>query len=372
VVVRWNNGLSLESADGDNKLQLGTLIQADGRFAPGSPAVIDTFLIRRGRFIFQGRVQKYFEFTFVPDFAGNTLTLFDSYIDTRLSSAFRVRIGKSKSPIGLEQLYSDAALPFAERALSTNLTPNRDVGVDAIADLLKGRVNVDGGVRNGVPDAASGDADTNNGKDFVGRATVHFGAFGVAVGASNGNEVGALPTYRSTALQAFFTYATTAVARGTHSRVSPSAFYYRGPFGAFAEYSRSAQVVATSTVSSDIVNSGWQVTGIIVTTGEKASERGVTPSKPFDPAQRHWGAFQMAVRASELTVDPRAFDLGLAASTSSRTARAFGVGAVWYTTGYIKQMLTYERTVFDGDPNGKRKAENAIIFRMQLSLAPGL
>jgi hypothetical protein len=37
VVTRWNDGLTIESVDQDNVLQFGSLVQADGRFAPDDP-----------------------------------------------------------------------------------------------------------------------------------------------------------------------------------------------------------------------------------------------------------------------------------------------------------------------------------------------
>src|ERR1700681_4032175 len=64
VVVRLDNGLSVESREGDTKFQVGGLVQVDGRFDVADPTstVINTFVLRRTRPIFQGRVSKIFEF----------------------------------------------------------------------------------------------------------------------------------------------------------------------------------------------------------------------------------------------------------------------------------------------------------------------
>jgi phosphate-selective porin OprO/OprP len=109
----------------------------DGRFAPDDPLgqVEDEFVMRRVRAIMQGRIAKYFEFRVMPDFGNGTTVLYDAYLDVRFSQAFRVRLGKDKTPVGLEQLYSDYALLFPERSLASNLVPNRDVGVQ-----VQGRV----------------------------------------------------------------------------------------------------------------------------------------------------------------------------------------------------------------------------------------
>jgi hypothetical protein len=109
-----------------------------------------------------------------------------------------------------------------------------------------------------------------------------------------------------------------------------------------------------------------------VITGEAAGERGVNPKRPFDPAQRHWGALQIVVRHSRLAVDPLAFANGFAAANTSRTASATGVGASLYASSYVKYVLTFERTVFDDNANASRTPEHAIVFRLQLNLQPSL
>ena len=377
VVVHWNNGLSIESPDCSDELQFGADIQSDGRFDLSSPAAItNTFLLRRARLLVQGRTSKYFEFYFLPDFANSTLVLFDAYVDTKFSNAFRIRSGKGKSPVGLEQLYSDGTLPLPERSLGNNLVPNRDVGVTVLGDLAHGHFSYVGGVQNGVPDMpANTDTDTHGRQDLVGRATVKGlpGPFGVAVGGSHGQETGALPSYKSTAQQTFFSYASGVTASGAPARVSPAAFVYYKALGGYAEYSHNTQAISRGTTTADIRTTGWDVTGIVVLTGEAASERGVTPRRPFDPAKGHWGALQLAVRASGLTVDPRAFSLGFAAAGTSRTANALGAGLSWSNTAIVKHYLTVpQHTVFDCGASGARQPENALIYRVQIYLTPSL
>jgi phosphate-selective porin OprO/OprP len=383
VITRWNNGLNILSPDGDNELQLGALIQVDGRFAPEDPLhqVEDTFLVRRLRPIIQGRLARYFEFRLMPDFGNGATVLYDAYIDVRFSKSLRVRLGKDKTPVGLEQLYSDYALLFPERTLASNLVPNRDVGVQIQGDT--GAVfSYIGGVFNGVPDGgANGDVDNGPGKDLAGRVTVRPFAntavsagrgAGVAVGATSGTESGTLPVYRSTGQQIFFAYAPGAVADGSRTRVSPAAFYYYKSLGAFSEYARTTQDVRGTKTSAEITNRAWEVTGSLVLTGEAASERGVVPTQPFDPAQHHWGAFQVIARHSHLTVDPAVFANGLGASGASATATATGVGLAMYATSTVKFVITYERTVFDNSPAAARPPEHAIVFRAQLNLQPAL
>jgi phosphate-selective porin OprO/OprP len=229
-----------------------------------------------------------------------------------------------------------------------------------------------GGLFNGVPDANNGDTDSNNAKDLVGRVTVKFDGLGVAIAGSTGSQSGALPSFKTTAQQTFYSYAAGATAAGGRTRISPSAFFYRGPVGGFAEYVRSAQVVAKGAAQADVANTAWEVTASIVATGESASDRGVIPKRTFDPAHGQWGALQLAARVSSLAVDRQAFALGFASTSASRSAKAVGVGATWYSNAYVKHVLTFERTVFDDNSTGARRPEHAIVFRVQMNLQPSL
>jgi len=381
VTVTWDNGLSVTSDGAANLFQLGGLVQMDGRFAPDDPLgqVEDEFVMRRVRLIMQGRIAKYFEFRVMPDFGNGTAVLYDAYVDVRFSPDFRVRLGKDKTPVGLEQLYSDYALLFPERSLASNLVPNRDVGIQVLGRV--GVLNYIGGVFNGVPDAASGDVDSGDGKDLAGRITVRpfarmspaaLRAMGVAVGATTGTQAGVLPIYRSTAQQVFFAYAPGTVADGDRTRVSPSAFYYYGPIGTFAEYARTTQAVHGLHTSDNPTNTAWEITGAFVLTGEEASDRGVIPTQPFDPAQRHFGAVQVIARYSRLSVDSSVFANGLAVAGASQSVSATGVGLALYANSAVKFVATYERTVFDANRAGSRPAEHAIVFRAQVNLQPSL
>jgi phosphate-selective porin OprO and OprP len=382
LVVKWNNGLDIGTADGANDFQIGTLVELDGRFGLDDPLhqVNDTFVMRRVRPIFQGRVARYFEFRVMPDFGNGQTVLFDAYFDVRFSKTFRVRFGKDKTPLGLEQLYADYTLLLPERTLVTNLVPNRDVGLQVQGEVA-GIVNYIGGVMNGTPDGTNGDIDADTGKDVVGRLTVRpfnrttsdaLRGFGAAVGATTGREEGPLPSYRSTAQQTFFSYGPGATADGTRTRVSPSAFYFYKSFGAFTEYAHNTQTVRNATSSADLTHTAWEVTGSYVLTGEPTSERGVIPARPFDPSQHHWGALQVVARHSRISLDPQALATGLASSTSSQTASATGVAALLYANAYVKYVLSFERTVFDDNPQGRRPPEHALVFRLQLNLQPNL
>ena len=56
-----------------------------------------------------------------------------------ISREQKFRFGKFKPPVGLERLVSDSDMLFVERALPTDLVPNRDVGVQVYGENLRRR-----------------------------------------------------------------------------------------------------------------------------------------------------------------------------------------------------------------------------------------
>ncbi|HET7221439.1 MAG TPA: porin, partial [Vicinamibacterales bacterium] len=152
VTAGWNDGFVIQSSDGDNRLQLGVILQADGRFSFDDPRPItNTFLMRKARPVFSGRVSRYFDFKVMPEFAGGSVQLLDAYFDIRFSNAFRIRSGKDKTPVGYELLLGDTTLIFPERSVVSLLVPNRDVGFQVLGEVAGGKVLYQGGIFNGQP-----------------------------------------------------------------------------------------------------------------------------------------------------------------------------------------------------------------------------
>lgn len=385
-VAGWQNGFFIQTPNGDNRLQLGFVAQLDGRFGlDDPPATTNTFTLRKARPILVGRVARFFDYRLMTEFGSGSTTVLDAYVDTRFSTKFRVRAGKDKSPVGYEVLISDPALLFPERSLVSSLLPNRDLGIQVQGDLAGGKLFYAAGVFNGVVDGTSStaDVDTNSSKDVAGRvvvqpfrsATTPAGAlngFGFQVGGTTGTQVGALPSFRTTAGgQTWFGYASAsgttsaATAGGDRHRVTPAVFYYYKGLGAFAEYARTTQAVTRGAATRDITNRAWGVNVALLLTGETASTGVPAPRTPFDPTTGTWGGLQLIARYAVLDVDRAAFDGGLVASGASRTAKAATVGLNWYPAQYVKYYLTYERTSFEGPT--PRATENTLLFRVQVA-----
>src|SRR5690606_34655790 len=94
--------------------------------------------------------------------------------------------------------------------------------------------------------------------------------------ASISNANAFLPRYRSPALNTIFQYNTSAIADGDHTRFTPQAYAYVGPFGVMAEYIQSTQAVGYSTADEDFgthdfTNKAAQITAVWSITGEDQS-----------------------------------------------------------------------------------------------------
>lgn len=392
TVSAGEKGFVIKSANGDYQLKLSGYVQLDGRFFldDENHSATDTFTLRRVRPIVEGTLARHFDFRIMPDFGGGKTVLQDAYLNARYWPAAKIQVGKFKAPFGLERLQSGTATLFAERALPTSLVPNRDLGLQLHGEFGEGTVAYALGVFNGVPDGGSGDEDSNDGKDVIGRLFFHpfrktdldwLKGFGLGVAVSRGNAQGSLsspdlPAFKTSGQKTFFSYrsnnpataAGTVIADGRRTRLSPQAYYFAGPFGVIGEYVRSEQEVERGSSSEELTHKAWQVAGSWVVTGEDASFRGVKPKRPFDPAAGNWGALELAGRYHVLKADKDAFPIFADATKSAEKATAWGAGLNWYLNNHVKLVLNYEETDFEGGAvNGDRPNEKLILSRFQVA-----
>jgi phosphate-selective porin OprO/OprP len=383
------DGFSIKSADGKYAVRLKGLVQTDGRFFLSDSAVpvTNTFFLRRARPILEATVGKYLEFRLQPDFGQGTTVLFDAYSDVKVSPAFAVRIGKFKPPVDLERLQSASDIVFAERALATNLAPNRDVGLQLSGDLDSGLVTWQAGLFNGVPDLGNGDGDVSDAKDFAGRVflqpfkTGSLKGLGIGVAGTTGIERGTtaapqLASYRTPGQQTWFRYISSTTtpagnvfADGVRQRLAPQAYFYTGPLGLHGEYIQSWQRMSRATFPTvKLKHSAWQATGSFFLTGEKNSWRSAAPKKPFDPKTGTFGAVELAARYSELSIDDATFPTYASPTITPSKAKAWAVGLNWYLAKAIKAVVDYEHTTFTGGAStGDREPESFVATRVQYS-----
>jgi phosphate-selective porin OprO/OprP len=396
MLAGWKDGFFLESPDGDFKIKLNGYLQADSRVFPnnGGDTGFNNMYLRRARPTVEGTVYKYFGFKIQPDFGLNTAVLADAFLEANYFPQARLRAGKFKPPFSLERLQSASNIPFVERSIANNLTPNRDIGVQLAGDFLSGALSYQVGVFNGVLDGQNGDGDVSSEKEFAGRIFAEpaknsgitavkglgIGVAGMYGDANNADTLSPLQ-YRTPARSTFFKFDTSStvsiVQDDEHHRIAPQAYWYWGPFSAMGEYIFSKQGAKRTdsatglTTKAQLDNAGWFAEMTYVLTGEDASYKGVAPKNNFDPRNGQWGAFELSARGSMLEVDEDAFDLGFASEpTSAAGAQNFGVGVNWYLNRAFKFMVGYERTWFDTPVSFSgtlRDKEDVILTRFQIA-----
>ena len=403
------SGFVMRSADTNFALRIRGLLQVDSRWYANDGGIEDNdgFVLRRVRPILEGTVFRDFDFLFTPEFGGSSPVIRDAWLNYQYSPGLQLRVGKMKSPGGLERRQSVANIPFIERNLVSGLWPSRELGVMLHGELWPGpeadtkRLASEGlahyafGVFNGTgDDRAAGNSDTDGDTELAARLFFHpflktglqpLRGFGLGVAGTYGNTEGSggLPAggvYGTEGQQDMFAYlsgngaapATANVtADGLHWRLGPQAYWFHGPLGVQGEYGISSQELRRQdgTVSHRRINhQGWAVTTSWLLTGEDSTFKVVAPKRNFDPHAGGWGAFQLVARYSVLDFDNDAFPNFADPAESATRANAWGIGLNWYLNRNIRASLNFIQTDFKGGQNGSVTAqdENAFLTRFQL------
>lgn len=393
--ARWRNAFVIQSPDERFRLRVGGLVQADGRYfvARPDPPPADQgnqFLLRRARLDLEADAWRIFSVRIQPDFAGGKIVIFDAYADVKLFPELRFRFGKFKVPFGLQRLQPASSLAFAERAFPTEISPNRDLGVQVSGDVADAVFSYAVGVFNGNVDNSTIDAELDDDKEVAARLFLQpfrrthieplrglgFGGaftYGVRNGGMQSPNVLAIRSFGQAQIFSFAAGTTsldTTVAAGPRLRWTAQASYYFRRIGLLGEYVSTTYNIQKGASSDRVGLSAWQVEATFLLTRDEAVYTGVVPRRPFAPRARSWGAVELAVRYSGLRIDQNAFDGGFSDPKKSvRSAQNFVVGANWYMTANTRLSLDYARTDFSGGAaDDDRAPENSFIGRMQFAL----
>lgn len=384
------DGFRITSADGRSELRVGGYVHVDGRFflEDSKDVASHDLALRRAHLLLEGTLFERFDMRFMPDIAGGKVSVQDVYLDAKLAPYFAVRVGKMKSPFGLERLAPVTGLGLAEFAFPTALAPNRDVGVEVHGELGRGTLTYDVGVFDGAADGGSLDNDFDDDKDLVARlfvrpfAATQVGALsglGLGMAVSFGDVHGdaansGLPTIKSSGLLTIASFVTgptaeeTALAWGNRTRLGPQGSFYLGPVGLQGEYTRTKTNVRLAGAEKELTLSAFQAAARVVVTGEDASDKGVTPKKGVTSGG--YGALELAARFHGLTVGSEADTAGFVKPEKSvHAARGMTFGLNYYFEKGIFLAVDYERTKFDGGAkdDGDRETEALLLTRLQLA-----
>ena len=396
-----HNGFFLMSSGGDFFLRLPVLFQADYRSFPSGQNGADpgvqpsTFILQRVRPMAHVRVWRYFHALITPDFGNGVLNLNafqnqsvvqipDGFAEWDYFSAFRLRVGKFKSPIGLEMLQGIQNLSFMERSLTRNLLPNRDLGAMAWGVFQHGALEYQVGVFNGAPNGnfyqdttATSSSKTVDARAFTRPFLDHslewLRGFGAGVGMSIGNvqnASGQENMQTETLSYTFFSYRSQVHGNGERIRIAPQAAWYYKRVGLIGEYARSTQHLAVGN-GPDVrtTNDAWMAQLSFFLTDDTATFGRVEPHRPLNPSKGQWGAWELAVRYAQLNIDQDSFTFHLADPTvSALRAKSTTVGLNWYLNSNVRITGNFVHTDFTGASPAYRAAshEDGLMFRAQL------
>jgi phosphate-selective porin OprO/OprP len=410
VTANSKDGFSIKSEDGNYSLKIGGYTQVVAReFADNKRDLGygSSIIPRRVRLIIQGTVAHDFDYYIQPDFGyTNTYSsitapaptayavgLQDAWVDYKYFPWATIKAGKMKTPFDLENLQDSRYTSFTELGVTSNLSPQRDVGAQLGGSLFDDIVTYAGGIYDGAADKensyggwATAPGDSN---EKAGTGRIFFKPFkdinidplkglGIGYAASYGKVKGTdIPSYVTPGQAPIFSYNSGVTADGPQIRTSPQAYYYYKSLGILGEKVESQEELEYTSGShvyrDKPTNKAWEVTGSYVLTGEDASYNGVTPRNDFNLSSGHFGAFELVSRYGELKLDGSIFTDNFAnLNTSISKENTWGTGINWYLNHNVKLAADFEQTKFrrgavNGPSTDDRKTENLFTGLAQLS-----
>lgn len=392
-------GFALYSTDGLYRLHLNGGVQADYHGYPGTHSLSDPgteptgFVLRRLRPIVDFRIAQYIRGQIMPDLAPRKRSeLFNAFIDWDYYEWARFRVGQFKPVMNIENQQGEFDLVFAERSLVQNFALRRDFGVQVTGRVFERTMRYDVGVfnsNNGAVGSAS-IPDTSSDNNKLGMARLMYTPFLLGgPKALRQLEMGVAAMYggcRESACQqpmltmgqdhTIFQYNAGVTGNGGHTWLLPQASWYWKRVGLMSTFVHTwePKINRTTGAAAELQHQAWMVQGEVALTDDEPAFNRITPKHPFDGqwesfSRGQWGAWTIAARYSEQTLDADAFRLNFGDATKyARTARGYSVALNWYASREFRFQNIWEHTDFkgaDGTYAAAGKA-NMLIFRMTL------
>ena len=403
-------GLIFRSQDNEHMIRLGGLLQFDDRqFVDAGTTDMSKFLIRRARPYAAGYFYDDWEYRFAPEFALSApnatayqATIADAFINYDTIDELQVQVGKFTVPVALETLTPAAFLPFSERSLTSNLVPNRDIGVmihgSLFSDKLSWAAMVGAGARNDTVQTG-----IDNGTGPVGYFRLYAQPFrevmevpeelrglhlgvGGSIGWQTQNDAisssNLFQNYSTDGGNTFLSFPNGLGVQGEVWRLSPQMYYNYGPFECWAEFTVEQQGVSTDGIYgssgggfTNYQTTAWDVVVDWVITGERATLGGIVPSKPLNFETGDIGAWELALRYDGLAAGANMFrpvdqgGLGISETQNATGVNGASLGLNWYPNRIIRIGLTVEYQAYTGGGAKGTVVENnelGFITRLQL------
>lgn len=277
-------------------------------------------------------------------------TFFDMRLDIPVWEKASFSIGKQKEPVSMERIMSMVHLPQQERAaVSDTLLPSRNVGVVMAGSLLGDRMTLAGGVFNDWLDKDQPSSISDNGTQFVGRATwVPFVSgnestllhLGMGLRHSNAKEGGVGKTEPEFNQSPLF-IETPFLELDNFDTAQAEVSLRSGPFWLHSEYLSNQ---SDGTQYGDLSFDGYHVTASWILTGEVRPYNyrvGIFSGVPIsrNVNQNGWGAWEVSSRFSHVDMNDGAVNGG--------EMDIWSAGLNWWLTPTFNVNLNYRYITLD-------------------------
>ncbi|MSQ05120.1 MAG: porin [Nitrosomonadaceae bacterium] len=396
VVKADENGLQLESADGNFKFKVGGRIHTDHSYSPGDKYTTtkssgvrsdanDGTEIRRARIDLVGTIYQDWNFKSQLDFADNAVAIKDMYVGysglNKLGEAGgwgidHIRIGNQKQAFSQEMLQSSNDLIFMERSLMNVLNGkmiDRAIGINALASG-KGWTT-QAGLYGGSPKTSTTSRDEGYGTSA--RVTfspieektrlIHFALAGnyrkpSGDGQVNDTATGVQLEYETTHMTDLLPMNKTITSVESIAMLGVEGNVVHGPVSVGGEYT--SMWISRHNKTPYHFNA-WYGEATLSLTGESRNyKKGVfmrlEPIQNFSFAQGGLGAFELVARVGGASLNNNAL-----AGGEMKTVTA---GLNWYVNKNVRFMVNYDKAI---SANGllidNMKKLNTVMMRAQLA-----
>lgn len=371
LLAGWNGEhVYLQSADGNFTTKITGYGQFDFRGYQAGNHPSDTFLVRRVRLGVEGKVNRYFDYKVLADFADTRSTLLrDLFIGIHRSDKLQLRFGQFKEPFSQEELVPDPIMDFVEYAMTENLVPSRSPGMMVFGVINKGKFEYYVGAFNGKGLLATNNSNTPEGvvrlRFAPWKNKNNFWLKGFAFGGAyaqgrnhNGQSVQGQTESRS------FIFYTPEMINGKVLRANGEFVWSFGPAAIRAEYDQTNQerrnLGDSGATLPGIVAKGFMSQFTYLLTGEKKAESGaVTPKR--DLFENGFGAWELKARYSKLQISD--------GSAKSNHAETIYVGTNWYLNRYVRYLFDIGFERFNDPLRSPRPTDKnylVVLSRIQL------
>ncbi len=376
----YDEGFFIQTPDRSFRFTLEGLLQVRGTFfEPGLAERTSDFSLQRMRFELGGELYERYLFHVEPNFSEDDVELEEAWFGADLGTGGpRLMFGRMKEPFSLEEMLPRRHIDFPGFSILDQFAPAEDHGVTLLGGSRDATWEYGAAFYNGT-----GGEDLNSDKDFAARlvarpwaeregALIQRLQFGGA--ATWGHEDAELEGSElvTEAKAPFLAFEPGSSADGDRLRLGLEAAWLSGPTALMAEAIQITEDLSGSGGDVENETRGWYAAASWVLTGEQKLFSGVKPNHPLwvKDASAGSGAWQLALRYSDLQLDDALVDAGLVAATSfPDSVRTWDLGLNWYTTANTKVMLHYLHTdyadaiEFDGE---SRSSEDALLLQLQL------